>query len=98
MKATIYGSTYERAFDKFEEIIEDYKSMRINPIRIVRSKSHAWVEFENGDCWRAARVSENCRGNRNNIAYVDHLISQEAVDTIIKPQLTLRPFTAIHYY
>ena len=98
MKGVVWGSTYYIASKKLDEIVEDYKTYRIEPLRIVKSNNNYWVEFVNGDIWRACSARESARGLRANIAYIDHMISPIFIDEVVKPCTIAYPFQAFHYY
>jgi hypothetical protein len=98
MRGTVWGVTRERARLKLWEIVEDYERMGIKPIRKVDSMSSSFVEFDNGDYWVAIKASENQRGRRSNISYIDYAIPEDIINTIIKPATTALPFQAIRYY
>jgi hypothetical protein len=95
MKGVVWGSTYYIASKKLDKVVEDYKTYRIKLLRIVKSKSNYWVEFENGDIWRACSARESARGLKANVAYIDHMISPIFIDEVIKPCLTAYPFQAL---
>ena len=98
MRGTVWGITRERARLKLWEIVEDYERMGIKPIRKVDSMSSSFVEFDNGDYWVAIKASENQRGRRSNISYIDYAIPEAIINTIIKPATIALPFQAIRYY
>lgn len=45
------------------------------------------VELEDGNTYQIVSASDNSRGHRCNIAFVDKWINQEIIDNIIKPCL-----------
>ena len=98
MIGVVWGSTFKIASLKLNEIVEQYTLYRIPPTRLVKTKYNHWVEFENGDIWRACSAHESSRGIKSNVAYIDQMISPIFVDTVIKPCTTSLPFQAIHYY
>lgn len=98
MRGAVWGATFQTAAKKLDSIIEDYIMYRINPRRITKTKYNYWVEFENGDFWRACSARESARGVRTNVAYIDHMISPIFVDEVIKPCTIAQPFQALHYY
>ena len=83
---------------KLWKIVEDYEKIGIKPIKKVNSSSSAWVEFDNGDYWKAIGAHDSARGNSINISYIDHAISEDVVNCIIKPCTKAYPFQAINYY
>lgn len=98
MKGIVWGLTMERAQNKFWSIVEDYKRIGINPVRVSSGSSSTFATFENGDHWMAVRASENQRGRATNISYIDDEIPQEVINCIIKPCTKAYPFQAINYY
>ena len=98
MRGAVWGATFQTAIKKLDSVIEDYIMCRINPKQITKTKNNYWVEFENGDIWRACAARESALGIRTNVAYIDHMISPIFVDEVIKPHLTAYPFQAFHYY
>ena len=98
MKGAVWGATMERARLKLWKIVEDYEKIGIKPIKRVNSISSAWVEFDNGDYWKAIGAHDSARGNSINISYIDHAISEDVVNCIIKPCTKAYPFQAINYY
>lgn len=99
MKGIIFcGSSCERGNEKLEEIINKYKLTGIEAVKNVYSKSGSWAEFENGDVWRVARASDNARGLRCNVAYVERCVNYNIYRTVIMHCLTAAPFTAINLW
>ena len=98
MRGTVWGSTFQIASNKLDEIIKNYIQYHIPVRRIVKSKNNRWAEFENGDVWRACSAHESMRGIRSNISYIDYMISPIIIDSVIKPCTTAFPFQAVHYY
>lgn len=98
MKGAVWGSTFQIASNKLDEVIERYTMYKIPPKRTTKSKYNYWVEFENGDVWRACSAHESMRGVKSNVAYIDRLINPIFIDTVIKPCTTALPFQATHYY
>ena len=54
--------------------------------------------FTNGDYWRTAIASDSAHGLACNIAYIDIDIDPLTIETIIKPTMKFRPFTAYNFY
>ena len=98
MRGAVWGSTFEVARQKLQQIVEDYKRIGIRTIRYVNCSSATFAEFENGDIWKALRASDSSRGSKINVSYIDYNISEEVINTIIKPSTIAYPFQAIHYY
>ena len=53
MRGVVWGSTFQIAIRKLDEIIKQYKRCQILPKIINKSKYNYFVEFENSDVWRA---------------------------------------------
>ena len=84
MKGVIWS--YDRAGDGIEKLkyIKDrYIWSGINPTREVYSRQYSWVEFENGDIWRLASLSESSRGIRSHYAWIDSRANEEFVHNVI---------------
>ena len=64
----------------------------------LKLKTSYVVKFENGDVWRVCGAIEASRGYRANVSYIDHRISKEFVDVVIKPITRLHPFHAYKYF
>lgn len=97
MRGVIWS--YDRTGDGIEKLkyIRDrYMWSGVAPTREVYSRSNSWIEFENGDKWSLASASENCRGLRANIAWVDSRINEEFFHVVILP--TLCSFNGPRYY
>lgn len=58
----------------------------------------SWVEFENGDTWQIIRANNNARGLTCNIAYIERGIEKSIIDTVIKPALKAKPYTAFNFW
>ena len=101
MRGIVYGKTFKRAEIQLQKIIDDYKKIGIEPQSIYNIKktiNNYSVEFPNGDYWIAVGASENSRGRACNIAYIDIDIDPLTIETIIKPTMKFRPFTAYNFY
>lgn len=100
MRGIIFGVTYEKALEQFNKILQDYQTLYdqdvINTISV--GNGRAQVTFTNGDYWRTAIASDNARGLACNIAYIDIDIDPLTIETIIKPAMKFRPFTAYNFY
>jgi hypothetical protein len=55
------------------------------------------VTFDNGDNWRAVPASENRRGCKANVAYVDHRIDEEFIP-MINACVAVGPWSAFNYF
>lgn len=99
MKGIIFcGSTRENGNKELEEIVNRYNQMKIETTRKVYSKLGSWAEFENGDTWKVVYASDNARGYRCNVAYVERCIDYDTYRTVIMRCLTAAPFTAINLW
>lgn len=94
MRGIIWGKTEQIAIAELEKIVEAYKKAGYLSARITKLD----CSFNNGDIWRACRCSENERGRKCNISYIDVNIPKESVDNIILPATIALPYQATHYY
>ena len=94
MKGVIWGQTFESAKEQLDRIICNYEKMGCEKVCITKDQ----VLFCNGDVWAIKNASNPTPGLRANIAYIDNRIGTQIIDEVIKPSLTLLPYTAIHYY
>ena len=99
MKGIIWAYESDGANEKLFEIEEQYARMDIKPIRRVISKSTgSWILFDNDDIWRVVRVADSGRGHSTNVSYIDRRISQEIINTVIKPATKAMPYQAFRFY
>ena len=98
MKGVVWGSTFANASEKLTEIVDRYIKAGYEIENQVHSKNTHCVLFTNGDTWRAVRASDNARGNRCNISYIERDIDYNVYRTVVEPSTTLLPFTAIRFY
>ena len=99
MKGIIWAYESDGANEKLLEIEEQYARMDIKTIRRVISKSAgSWILFDNDDIWRVVRASDSGRAHCTNVSYIDRRISQEVINTIIKPATKAMPYQAFHFY
>lgn len=100
MRGIIFGATHEKALEQFNEIVKNYQTLYGQDIvaRITVGKDRNEVAFTNGDYWRTAVASDSARGLACNIAYIDIDIDPLTIETIIKPTMKFRPFTAYNFY
>ena len=94
MKGVIWGQTFESAKEQLDKIIYNYEKNGCGKVCITKDQ----VLFCNGDVWAIKNASNPTPGLRANIAYIDNRIDTQIIDEVIKPSLTLLPYTAIHYY
>ena len=98
MRGVIFGTTLERANKMFDHLVEDYKLVQINPVKIIKTKNGSQVYFENGDAWKTASNSSHCCGTRCNIAYIDRKFDELTIQEIIRPAITCKPFQGERYF
>lgn len=94
MKGVIWGQTFESAKEQLDRIVSNYEKIGYEKVCITKDQAL----FCNGDVWAIKSASNPTLGLRANIAYIDNRIDQQIIDEVIKPSLTLLPYTAIHYY
>ena len=93
-----YNSRFENALEQLNQIIKSYEYYKCNHINLRASKFGTYVEFENGDIWQIRRATENSRGCRCNIAYVERSIDYKIYREIIEPCSVKWPFSAFHLW
>ena len=98
MKGIVWGHTFQTAKEKLMEIQENYERYRIPVTRIKNSPYEYWIEFSNGDVWRAVSARESARGNKVNVSYIDRKIDPLFIDVIIRPCTIAFPYQAFRYY
>ena len=98
MKGMVWAYNTDDAITKLLEIEKDYNKLGIKSIKRVIGKSQTYIVFNNKDIWQVARASDNSRGHATNISYIDRRISQEIINTIIKPATKSWPFQAFKFY
>ena len=98
MKGIVWGNRWISAVNKLDQIALKYEYLHISPIQIVKTKNEYIITYENGDNWRAIRGNTNSRGYKCNISYIDREITDDIVDTIIKPCTTCFPYHGFEYY
>lgn len=100
MRGIIFGATHKKALEQFNEIVNNYQTLYGQDVIVHMSvdKNRAQVAFTNGDYWRTAIASDSARGLACNIAYIDIDIDPLTIETIIKPAMKFRPFTAYNFY
>ncbi len=98
MRGIVWGYTMEDANTQLCKIIEDYERIGIPVVHQRFCKYEGWVQFENGDYWKARLARDFSRGHRANISYIDRRIEQDWINVIIRPQTTLLPYQAYRYY
>lgn len=99
MRGIIWAYLSEGANEQLFKIEEQYARMGVKPIqRVVNKSAGSWISFDNGDVWRVVRASDSGRGHSANVSYIDRRISQEVINTIIKPATKAMPYQAFHFY
>ena len=99
MRGIVWAYITEDANQKLLEIEEDYNRLGIPTHKKVISQSiGSYIIFENNDMWRVVRASDSGRGYAANVSYIDRRISQEIINTIIKPATKSWPYQAFHFY
>lgn len=98
MKGIVWGHTFQTAKEQLMKIQEDYERCRIPVTRIKNNPYGYWIEFSNGDIWRATSATESARGNKVNVSYIDRKIDPLFIDVIIRPCTIAFPYQAFRYY
>lgn len=99
MRGIIWAYLTDDANEKLLQIEEQYARMNIKPMkRIINKSAGSQILFDNGDMWKVVRASDNGRGYSTNISYIDRRISQEIINTIIKPATKAMPYQAFRFY
>lgn len=98
MKGLVWGYTFEDGCKKMDEIKENYLRYRYNVVKEHKGQTRYEIEFDNGDHWKVVRASENSRGCKANLSYVDMRIDYDFVDTIIRHCTCAGPWNAIKYF
>lgn len=99
MRGIIWAYLTDDANEKLLQIEEQYARMSIKPMkRIINKSVGSWILFDNGDMWKVVRASDNGRGYSANVSYIDRRISQEIINTIIKPATKAMPYQAFRFY
>lgn len=93
-----YNSCFENALEQLNRIIQDYEYYACNYINLKTSKFDTCVEFENGDIWRIRKATENSRGYRCNVAYIERSIDYKTYREIVEPRLVEWPISALHLW
>ena len=100
MTGIIWYEIFQQGCDKLDEIIANYKFIKIEPEHIFKSKNRIYeVTFENGDVWSVAPLSEYSRGKCCNIGYIPSYKreSKEAM-AIAYPCIKGLPYQAVNFY
>lgn len=99
MRGIIWAYLTDDANEKLLEIEEQYARIDVKPVRrVVSNTTGSWMQFDNGDIWKVVRASDSGRGNSANVSYIDRRISQEIINTIIKPATKAIPYQAFRFY
>lgn len=99
MKGIIYYKTsFENGNKELKKIVDEYNQMNISTTKCYYSKFGSCAEFENDDVWKVVKANNNARGLACNIAYIERGIEKSIIDTIIKPALKVKPYTAFNFW
>ena len=98
MRGIVWAYNTDDAIDELLEIEREYDRLGIKPTNRVIGKSQTYIVFSNGDMWRVVRASDSGRGYAANVSYIDIRISQDTINTIIKPATKSWPFQAFKFY
>jgi hypothetical protein len=98
MRGIIYYDKLETGLAEFKKIIEDYANIGITCDKPVANANQARVTFNNGDEWIVVRATDSARGHSCNVAYIDRMIPDDFVETIIMPTIKAFPYQAYRYY
>lgn len=98
MRGIIYCNKIETGLGQFKKIIENYANIGITCDKPVVNANQASVIFNNGDEWIVVRATESARGHSCNVAYIDRMIPDDFVETIIMPTIKAFPYQAYRYY
>ena len=99
MKGVIWAYFTEDANEKLLEVEEQYARMNIKPTkRVINKSAGSWIVFDNGDAWKVVRASDSQRGQIANVSYIDRRISQEVINTVIKPATKAMPYQSFRFY
>ena len=97
MKGVIWSC--DKAIDgnqKLEYIIDRYEWAGIPVTQHVIKKDGSLAKFANGDSWRVVGMSENVRGIKSNIAWIDSRVDEGFFHTRIR--YTLISYDGPCYY
>lgn len=98
MKGVIWCNKIEDGNIELQRMIDNYERMSYTTVSQVISKNNSRVVFDNGDVWEVRHPSEDVRGVRCNISYIDRTIDRYTVDTLIRKTMILTPYTAYKYF
>lgn len=99
MKGIVWGETTTRANAKLQQIMDEYENYKIaNLVSWKKLNNKTTIQYDNGDIWIALNASENSRGRRCNVSYIDTRIDPDIIQQIIIPCTTAAPYRAIQYF
>ena len=98
MIGSLWGTNCFDAENKLKEIIIKYLNSNINISLEQYSSNNYSIIFSNGDRWEAIKCTENARGKKCNISYIQNSISNLSIETIIRPCTIANPFQAFNYF
>lgn len=82
--------------ERLKYVRDRYYFAGINTVREVYSKNSSYIELENGDKWSVASATENSRGVRSNVAWIDSRINEEFLRCVVMRTLC-SPFGPRYY-
>ena len=95
----VYKNNSAQANEILERMVQDYQQMGIKCICHHRQKiGYSWAKFDNGDYWKVIRASDNARGHKCNIIYVERSIDWDVYQTIVMPMAINHPYCGIHLW
>lgn len=99
MRGIVWAYDTDDAIKKLLEIEEDYNRFGIATYKkVINKSSGSYIIFANNDMWRVVRASDCSRGYAANVSYIDRRISQDTINTIIKPATKSWPWQAFRFY
>ena len=99
MIGIVWGKTIERSQEKLKKIVDDYIKMGYKVLETRTTKHHTAILFDNGDYWKAIQATDNSRGQRCNISYIDHELEKYiAIIEQIKACTRVMPYNGITYF
>lgn len=98
MKGVIWCTNLSDGNKMLEEIINKYKYSGIDLNDYKINFYNSFATFNNRDYWSVRKASEQSRGIRCNIAYIQRNIPYNIYRTIIEPTIVEYPFSAIHLW
>lgn len=97
MRGLIWYKNKNVGLEKLEYLIDQYKMGGIK-VRERKNSFNPYVVFENGDYWTLVSATENSRGYRCNINYIERAIDFETYATLIARTTINFPYHGIAFY